>query len=44
MLGVTQQAALQMSAIEALRANAQEEETPLVECALTSRGHGKCWA
>ncbi len=32
---------LQMSAIEAPRARAQEEATPLVECALTPRGHGK---
>ncbi len=30
-----------MSAIEAPRAKAQEEATPLVECALTPRGHGK---
>ncbi len=41
MLGVTQPAALQMSAIEAPRAKAQEEEAPLVECALKPRGHGK---
>ncbi len=34
-------AALQMSAIEAPRAKAQEEATPLVECALTPRGHSK---
>ncbi len=34
-------AALQMSAIEAPRAKAQEEATPLIECALTPRGHGK---
>ncbi len=40
-LGVAQPAALQMSAIEAPRAKAQEEATPLVECALTPRGHGK---
>ncbi len=39
--GVAQLAALQMSAIEAPRAKAQEEATPLVECALTPRGHGK---
>ncbi len=37
-LGAAQPAALQMSAIEAPRANAQEEATPLVECALTPRG------
>ncbi len=43
-LGAAQPAALQMSAIEAPRANAQEEATPLVECALTPRGHGKCRA
>ncbi len=43
MLGVAQPAALlQMSAIEAPRPNPQEEVTPLVECTLTSRGHGKC--
>ncbi len=41
MLGVAQPAALQMSAIEAPNANAQEEATPLVGCALTPRGHGK---
>ncbi len=38
MLGVAQPAALQMSAIKAPRANAQEEATPLIECALTPRG------
>ncbi len=40
-LGVAQPAAIQMSAYEATRANAQEEATPLVECALTPRGYGK---
>ncbi len=30
--------------LEAPRAKAQEEATPLVECALTPRGHGKCRA
>ncbi len=40
-LGVAQPAVLHMSAIEAPRTNAQEEATPLVECALTPRGHGK---
>ncbi len=34
-------AALHMSAIEVPHTNAQEEATPLVECALTTRGPGK---
>ncbi len=41
MLGVVHPASLQISAIEAPRSNAQEDAMPLVECALTPRGHGK---
>ncbi len=41
MLGVAQPAALQMYAIEAPHANAQEEEIPLLECALTLRIYSK---
>ncbi len=44
MLGVAQPAALQMSAIEVPRTDAQEEETPLIECVLIPREHGKCQA